>query len=162
MVDPKENREAARSLELAPEPGGDGPVTVERRDNGFELDGRYYPLRMRMGHPKDLLLMDRLSDGRAFEIAQAAEDDADDAERYGITFTLCMIATSLRAGNPTWSVERIYDRVMSIEDLDTEVVWIGGESEEQLLPPDGPAATPATSSSSSLDESSSSPTPEAD
>lgn len=164
-----DERTAAARIELAPaptpEPAADGPATVERRDVGFDLDGEFYPLKMRTGHPKDLLLLDRLTNGRGFELANAAseaaeaEDGSELEERYGITWTICLIATSIRAKHPDWSVERIYDRIMAIDDLDAQVVWIGGDEEVKEVPPELAPAT-APRSTSSPDGSSSLPTPE--
>lgn len=144
--------------------GETGPTEVERRDVAFELDGRVYELKMKLGHPKDMLLLDRITGGRALEIAAAAEAEADDPdalESWGPTWTIAVVATSIRAAHPDWSVERVYDRVMRIEDIDAEIAWLGGESEAQQLPPapSGDESTQPTSSTSSADDSLSSPTP---
>lgn len=134
----------------------DSETTVERRDDGFELQGRFYPWRI-TDHAKDLQLIDRLT---AMPVDQFFELIDDDEQATRPAVMLAMIACSIRAGNPEWSVERVLRVVNSIESLSDEVTMLGGDEEEQKLPPPQSELDQRRSSSSSVGESSSSPIPE--
>jgi hypothetical protein len=73
---------------------------------------------------------------------------------------LAMVACSIRAGNPDWSVERVLRTVNGIESLSADVTMLGGDEESQTVPPTIAELGPRRSSTSSADESSPSPTQE--
>jgi hypothetical protein len=128
---------------------------TERREGGFELDGRFYPWRFsEMG--KDLMLIDRIAGMGLVEFSEATENGLGEL-RAGILLTL--IATSLRAGNPEWSVERI---VRTVEDLNLSDLTLMGGAEKETESPPTVAPTPdgdGAPSRSPSNGSSSSPTP---
>jgi len=128
----------------------------ERREGGFEFEGRFYPWRFsEMG--KDLMLIDRIAGMGLVEFSEAA-DDGLSRLRPGVLLTL--VATSLRAGNPDWSVERIVRTVEDLNLADLELMS-GAEEEADESPPAGapePAGDGAPSRSPN-NGSSSSPTP---
>ena len=135
----------------------EGP-TIERRDDGFEFQGRFYAWRI-SDHAKDLQLIDRLTGmgvDRFFDLL----DDDEQASRPSLM--LAMVACSIRAGNPDWSVGRVLRTVNGIESLSDEVVMLGGDEESQEVPPTRPEFGRPRNSTSPVDESSSSPTPEDD
>jgi hypothetical protein len=117
--------------------------------SGFEYDGRFYEWQFG-STGKDLMLIDRISGLSLSELDEAAQQGRDRP-----TIMLAMIATSLRAGNPTWSVERI---IHAVEELDTDkdITWIGLE-EEDTGPPAETAGEPPTSGSSASPSNGSSP-----
>lgn len=129
--------------------------TIERKEGGFELDGEgvFYPWRF-SDNAKDLMLVDMIAEMPAPEFAAAIEDGFD---RSRTPILLTVVATSIRAGNPDWSVQRIYRKVMNLNL--SQIVFIDADAEEQQVPPaeaPGGASTGAPSAS----ESSSSPTPQ--
>jgi hypothetical protein len=121
---------------------------VTDSQGGFEYDGRFYPWSM-TSLGKDLMLVDRFC-GMSISEIQAAPDAF---ERPSLM--LAMIATSLRAGNPDWSVERLYQTVMNI-DVETDIVHINTETEESDPLPET-AAEPPTSEPSRSPSNGSSP-----
>ncbi len=114
-------------------------------ENGFELDGVFYPWHLDINHAKNLFLIDRLTRMPPDEFARLAEDPA---QRTRSSVILTLIATSIRAKHPDWTVERIERMIM---DLDiTTVEWIGGDVEEDPRPPDGAAKEAAKEEGSTL------------
>lgn len=111
---------------------GDG-----RREDGFEYQGTFYRWRMSdLG--KDLMLIDRISGMPVTEFFETIEDQFD---RERAPVLLAMIATSIRAEHPDWSVERIYRMVMNLSLAD--VVYVDADQEELPPgPPDEGGATP--------------------
>lgn len=107
---------------------------VETGEAGFEWRGRYYPWKV-SDVGKDLLLIDKIT-GMAvdtfFELVEELEDEDSGAALRGSTL-LAMIATSIRAGNPKWSPERIYSIVMNMS-LSEDVEMIAGDDEEKAVP----------------------------
>jgi len=105
-------------------------------EGGFEYQGRFYPWRFG-STGKDLMLLDRISGMSMSELFEAAEQNKDRP-----SLMLAMIALALRAGNPTWSVERI---IHVVEELDTEtdITYVGDE-EEPAGPLPETAAEPPT------------------
>jgi hypothetical protein len=97
---------------------------VRRSGEGFELDGEFYPWHV-SDIGKDLMLIDRFS-GLPLAEFYAVVDDTFDRGRAPILLTL--IATSIRAKHPDWSVERIIRLVM---DLNLgELTFVDGDEEE--------------------------------
>lgn len=129
--------------------------TVERSDTGFEFGERFYPWHV-SDTGKDLLLIDRISGMAVDKFFELIEDD-EQVLRGSVM--LAMIATSLRAGNPTWSVERIVRNVMDLS-ISEDIEMIGGDDEEQAVPPAEGAPEAPTASDSPADVSSSSSTPQ--
>jgi hypothetical protein len=79
---------------------------------------------------KDLMLIDRFTGMPVSEFFEQIEDSFDRG-RAPILFAL--MATSIRAKNPEWSLERI---VRLVQNLDlTEVKFIDGDATEDELPP---------------------------
>lgn len=126
---------------------------TEKREAGFELAGRFYRWAI-SDTGKDLMLVDRFTGMPVDEFFEAIDDDA---QRGRAPIILAMIATSVRAGNPDWSVERIVRSIMDVSL--SEIVMVEGDSEEeQPGPPPEAGETPAASTSPA-DESSPSSTP---
>ena len=124
------------------------------RPDGFEYDGTFYRWHV-TDKGKDLLLIDRIANMAPHDFFAMIEDRFD-LDRAPVTLTL--IATSIRAEHPEWSLERIVGLVGEMSLGDVDFVF---REEEERTDIDGPPAlagpTPATSDSPA-DESSSSPT----
>lgn len=122
---------------------------------GFELEGEFYPLTFNADNGKDLILIDRIT-------AMPTEEFVD-AIRDGVSIgrgpiMLAVLATSIRARHPDWSIERIVRMVQA--DL-AELKFIGGEAEDDEIPPAEAASAATTNdapSTSPSDGSSPSPT----
>lgn len=129
------------------------------RPDGFEFGGVFYPFKL-SDSAKDLQLIDRLTGMAVDEFFEVASDGASRGP-----LLLALVATSIRAANPTWSVERIMGLVNGIESVDQEIVLIEGEEQvegDAVPPAEGGTAPPETSppSDSPVAESSPSSTPE--
>ena len=122
-------------------------------ENGFELDGEFYRWAL-SDQGKDLMLIDRFTGMPVPEFFGIVQDGFD---RGRGPVLLAMMATSIRAQNPDWSVERI---VRIVQDLHlSEVAFIEGEVEDDSeLPPAqaaplraaaAPESSPSTSGGSS-------------
>jgi len=128
-------------------------------EDGFEYKGRFYRWHCTdMG--KDLMLIDRFAGVPIVEFFELVDDDA---ERGRAPILLSLIATSVRAGNPDWSVERV---VRTVQDMNlSDVTFVNADEEEPTPPlPDTPPVTaPPTGepSRSPSNGSSSSSTPPA-
>jgi len=139
-------------------PDNDEPPP-ERQEDGFEWQGRFYRWHV-SDVGKDLMLIDRISGMSVGEFFEVVEDSVD---RERIPVLLAVIATSIRYGNPDWSVERIYRAVLNMS-LTSDIEYIDADAEELELPPAGGGATPPAdngSSESPSNGSSSSSTPTA-
>lgn len=125
-------------------------------EDGFEFRGVFYPFKL-SDHAKDLMLIDRLTQMPVNEFFEAASQGAERGP-----LLLALVATSIRAANPDWSVERIMALVTGIESVDKDIVLIEGEEEQPEGPPvlaAVPSPTPQPPSESQPDASSSSSTP---
>lgn len=127
--------------------------TVDRKEDGFELDGEFFRWHL-TDTGKDLLLIDRIAQMPVQEFFEIVEDSFD---RGRAPILLGLIATSIRAKHPDWSVERIHRRVLTLS-LGSDVTFIDSDTEEQPVPPATAGAEPA--SEKQLNGSSSSSTPE--
>lgn len=102
---------------------------------------------------KDLQLIDRFTAMPVQEFFELIEDNFD---RGRAPILLAMMATSVRAKHPDWTVERIVRLIQGVSLGD--VHFIDAETEEQQVPPAGGGETPPTTSEPSADASSSSST----
>lgn len=130
--------------------------TKERRDDGFELDGVFYRWSV-TDTGKDLLLLDRFTGGMPIaEFFDGIENEPGFTGRAPVLLSL--IATSVRAQHPDWSVDRVARKVeaLSLE----QVEFIDGEAEAQPVPPAGGGETPPETSAEPKSVSSSSSTPQ--
>jgi hypothetical protein len=129
-----------------------------RTEDGFEYEGRFYRWACSdLG--KDLMLIDRISGMPVTEFFETIEDSFD---RERAPVLLALIATSIRAGHPEWSVERIHRAVLNLSL--SEIVFVDADAEElsQAVPPPLGGETPPSSdepSNSPSDDSSPSSTP---
>jgi hypothetical protein len=101
----------------------------ETQEAGFELAGEFYRWRC-SDSGKDLMLIDRFTQMPIFEFFETIEDSFD---RGRGPVLLALIATSIRAARPEWSVERIVRLVL--ETNLGEVEFVGGEEEDEERPP---------------------------
>jgi hypothetical protein len=122
-------------------------VTTQN-EGGFEYDGRFYEWRFG-ATGKDLMLIDRICGMSLSELYEAVDQGRDRP-----SLMLAMIALSLRAGNPSWSVERLMHIVEEI-DTETDIKLMG--LEEPPGPPAETAAEPPTSEPSRSPSNGSSP-----
>ncbi len=136
-------------------------MTDNGNAGGFELEGTFYSWSV-TDKVRDLRLIDMLTGMAVPEFFRAVEDEH---ERERGPVVSAMIATSIRAAKPDWSVERIFRMV---DDVNLgEVKFIVGESDdEDPLPPSNGASTPTSvqgttsTSATKSDPSQDSPTPE--
>lgn len=120
-------------------------------DDGFEYGGTFYRWHI-SDIGKDLMLIDHFSRLPLHEFFELVDDGVD---RGRAPILLTLIATSIRAGHPDWSVERIVRVVQELEL--SEVVFISPEEEaEPELPPASEGERPTGGSSSSPSRSTSS------
>jgi hypothetical protein len=120
----------------------------QENESGFEYEGRFYEWRFG-ATGKDLMLIDRICGMSLSELYEAVDQGRDRP-----SLMLAMIALSLRAGNPSWSVERIMHIVEEI-DTGTDIKLLGVE--EPPSPPAETAAEPPTSEPSKSPSNGSSP-----
>lgn len=132
------------------------------REDGFELHGEFYRWQV-TDQGKDLMLIDRLTGMPIAEFFELIEDSFD---RGRAPILLAMIATSIRAKHPDWTVERIYRTVTTLS-LGGDVTFIEADVEEDDRPgeadtspdkPPQPSTTTAEDSSSLSTRTDSSPT----
>lgn len=124
--------------------------TTDRREDGFELAGSFYRWSV-SDVGKDLMLIDRFTGMPVSGFFEALEDE--DARGRG-PIMLAMIATSIRANHPDWSVERITRLVQATSLGDIE--FIEADAEAQPVPPAGGGETPPETSNGQPEGSSSS------
>jgi hypothetical protein len=93
---------------------------AEKREAGFEYDGRFYPWHIST-KGKDLQIVDRVSDMPISEFFGRLDDPV---ERERVPIVLALMGTSLRHGNPAWSISRI---VRLLEDIDLDEVQFSGD-----------------------------------
>ena len=104
------------------------------REAGFEYKGRFYRWHL-SDTGKDLMIIDRFTSMPVHEFFQTVEDSFD---RGRGPILLAMIGTSIRHGNPDWSVERIIREVSGLS-ISEDIEWIEGEEEDEG-PPEEEAA----------------------
>jgi len=104
------------------------------RENGFEYQNRFYPWHAG-DTGKDLMLIDRLTGLSLGEFFEALDDQPDRG-----SILLALVATSLRHGNPAWSVDKIY-RIVTELSLSEDLEFIGGEQEDDASRPPLPPPT---------------------
>jgi hypothetical protein len=126
---------------------------TELRDDGFELAGEFYRWAL-SDNGKDLMLIDRFTNMPFQEFFELVEDDFD---RGRAPVLLALMATSIRAKHPEWTVERI-TRLVLDTNLST-VEFVAGDVQEDTrpLPDAGPATGPPTSEPSRSPSNGSSP-----
>lgn len=129
-----------------------GETEREGRNIGFELGGEYYPLAAH-DTGKDLMLIDRVTGGMSLFDFRDAITDAEQWQRGPILLTL--IACSVRAAHPDWTVERILRLVQDLNLSDVEFIATDEEEPDPLPVPtsdtnDGSSKSPSNGSSSSL------------
>lgn len=136
------------------------PTTDKTVDDGFELlmqraekeggeDQREFFAWHLTDTGKDLMLIDRFTGMPVQEFFELIEDNFD---RGRAPILLAMMATSVRAKHPDWTVERIV-RLVQASSLG-DVVFIDGETEEQPVPPAGGGVKPPETSALSAEGSS--------
>jgi hypothetical protein len=107
--------------------------------DGFKWQGEFFPFTLSVGHPKDIVLTERITRIPIFEYERLAKS-GDPALRSG-SMLVGLMATSVRAKHPDWDVERIerfvYD--LDIENDDFEMIEASQE-EEEIPPESAPAA----------------------
>lgn len=106
----------------------------KKAEDGFELDGTFYRWNL-TDSGKDLMLIDRFTQMPVQEFFETVEDNFD---RGRAPILLAMLATSIRAGHPDWSVERIVRSVMALNL--SAVVFVDADVEEETLPPTSAAS----------------------
>lgn len=103
-----------------------------RGGDGFEFKGEFFRWNV-SSIGKDLMLIDKFAQMPVADFFEIVEDDFD---RGRAPIMLTLIATSIRAGHPDWTVERITRTVMDLS-LD-EVMFLTADTEE---PKPGPPAS---------------------
>ena len=103
------------------------------REAGFEWRGRFYPWSL-TDTGKDLMIIDRFTKMPVHEFFQLIEDSFD---RGRGPILMAMIGTSIRHGNPDWSVERIIRDVEALS-LSEDITYIDMDDEGE--DEDGPPA----------------------
>jgi hypothetical protein len=119
--------------------------------DGFELGGEFYPFHVD-DTGKNLMLIDRLT---GLSLPEFSAYLGDDTDRNRGPVTLALVATSIRAAKPDWSVEKIVRLVQNTRISDIE--WVDGEQDAEETdasppaetPPDEPSSSPANGSSPS-------------
>lgn len=129
-------------------------IVLAKADKPGEPDNReFFPWHL-TDTGKDLMLIDRFTGMPVQEFFELIEDNFD---RGRAPILLAMMATSVRAKHPDWTVERIVRLVQGVSLGDVE--FIEGETEEQPVPPAGGGKTPPEPSESNANGSSSLSTP---
>lgn len=130
--------------------------TIKPQEDGFEYQGRFYTWHVSdLG--KDLMLIDRFAGMSVTDFFDIVDDEH---ERARGPILLTLIATSIRHGHPSWSVERIVRTVMDLSLSDVEFLSAEDEEEAVRPPPLEEAPPPSDERSTSpLNGSSSSSAP---
>lgn len=123
------------------------PDTIDRREDGFEYDSVFYRWHV-TDTGKDLMLIDRFT---GMPIAEFFETIEDQFDRGRAPILLALMATSIRARFPDWSVERIARTVQTLSLGDVE--FIEADAEEQPVPPAGAGNPPADTDEPSSESS---------
>jgi hypothetical protein len=112
----------------------------QRAEDGFELNGAFYPWRF-SDVGKDLMLIDRLTGLPMHEFFEVIQDPE---QRGRGPIMLTLIATSIRHAHPDWSVERIYRLVCGLSMSDVVLVGVDQEERDEAMrpPPERPSSTP--------------------
>lgn len=120
--------------------------TSKPAEDGFEYQGTFYRWHV-SDVGKDLILIDRFAQ---LPIADFFEQVEDRVDRGRAPILLALVATSIRAEHPDWSIERIVRTVMDLNLSD--LVFVDQDAEEETLPPLSPPdeATPTGPESPSL------------
>lgn len=122
---------------------------------GFEYDGEFYRWSIStIG--KDLMLIERFARMPLPEFYELV-DDGFDLGRPSLLLT--MVATSIRAGHPDWTVERIARTVEGLNLGDVHMIDGDEEAPENPLPETAAAAPTGANSVSPLRSASSAPAP---
>jgi len=100
------------------------------RESGFEYQGRFYSWHL-TDTGKDLMIIDRFTQMPVHEFFQLIEDSFD---RGRGPVLLAMIGTSIRHGNPDWSVERIIRDVNALS-ISEDIEFIDMDEEDEESPP---------------------------
>jgi hypothetical protein len=109
----------------------------EQRERGFEYKGRFYRWSM-SDKGKDLQLIDYYTEMPVHEFFALMEDGYN---RGRGPVLLAMIACSIRAGNPDWTVRRVIREVDEIDSITESITYIDIDDEEAGVPgPPEPAA----------------------
>ena len=124
-------------------------MTEETPAGGFEYKGQFYAWKVG-DTGKDLMLIDKFSGMSITDFFALIDDDVDSGRAPVV---LAMIACSIRAGHPDWSVERITRTVMNLS-LSEDIAFMDADSEE--VTPD-PTAAPAEASAPPTGGASTSP-----
>jgi hypothetical protein len=93
-------------------------------ETGFEIRGQFYKWTVSDG-AKDLMLIDTFTKMPSHVFFEAIDDPY---ERARGPIMLALMATSINAAHPDWSVERTSRLVM---DASNEATFIGGDLEEE-------------------------------
>lgn len=111
-------------------------MTDERQtadEIGFELGGDFYPLTVNVDNGKDLMLIDRLTSMPTEDFRDAISDGAELGRG---PIMLAVLACSIRARHPSWTIERILRIVTG--DL-AELTFIGAADDQEVETSDPPA-----------------------
>jgi hypothetical protein len=100
------------------------------REAGFEYRGRFYVWSL-TDTGKDLMIIDRFTKMPVHEFFQLIEDSFD---RGRGPVLMAMIGTSIRHGNPDWSVERIIREVEALS-ISEDITFIDLDEEDEDGPP---------------------------
>jgi len=115
---------------------------AENKEDGFEFKGEFYRWSVSDG-AKDLMLIDRFTGLPAPEFFESIQDSFD---RGRGPILLTLLATSISAKNPEWTVERTVRTVMGLSL--SEVTFIDADEDEEPESPLEEETEPVTSSSS--------------
>jgi len=100
---------------------------VSEQQEGFELNGHFYPWRITYTTGKDMMLIDRLTGLSLTEFMDVIETG-----RLPLSFRLVAVAISIRHEQPEWTVARI---VRTVEEMDFEKDFTDLSGEEEEGPP---------------------------
>lgn len=117
-------------------------------EDGFEYEGVFYAWHV-SDVGKDLRLIDHFTGMPVTDFFEAVRDSFDGGRGPVL---LALVATSIRAARPDWSVERIARMVDGLSLSDVVFLDAGNEDGDGAPPPsagEGPASKPESSRTSS-------------
>lgn len=101
------------------------------RADGFEYRGEFYRWSV-TDTGKDIMLIDRIT---GMSLADFYEVVDDDAQRGRGPILLALIATSIRASRPDWSVERIFRLTQELSISELTFLEADVDEEDEARPP---------------------------
>jgi hypothetical protein len=105
-----------------------------KKQDGFTWEGEFYPFVVNGGHPKDIVLVERIARIPIFEYERLAAS-GDPALSSG-SMLIALMATSIRAKHPDWNVEDVERFVFNVDLGSDSFDLVKSDEEAGAVPPE--------------------------